>query len=82
MRAFNNLLLKWKLIYGFSLPLVLMVLIAAVVFFNLEALLDSSQRVNHTQRSIEYGNELATAVVGMETGLRGFLVAGNVFCCR
>ena len=77
MRAFNNLLLKWKLIYGFSLPLVLMIVISAIVFFNLQALLDSARRVNHTQRSIEFGNELTTAVVGMETGLRGFLVAGN-----
>jgi methyl-accepting chemotaxis protein len=77
MRVLNNLLLKWKLVYGFSLPLVLMVIISTLVYVNLGALLESSERVNHTHQSIEFGDKVETAVVGMETGLRGFLVAGN-----
>ncbi len=77
MNFFDNLELKKKLIIGFSVPLVLIVIIATTVFFSLNALLKSSKWVNHTYEAIDLGNSITASLVNMETGLRGFLVSGE-----
>lgn len=77
MNVFRNMSLKWKLILGFSTPLVLMVVIAINVYGSLGKLLETSKWVNHTHKAIGIGNEISGSLVNMETGLRGYLVAGK-----
>ena len=77
MDFFKNLSLKWKLSSGLSMSLVLMVVVSAAVYISLGKLLQSSKWVNHTHEAIKYGQKITGSLVNMETGLRGFLVAGN-----
>lgn len=69
--------LKWKLLFGFSIPLILIVGISGTVYVSLEKLLLSNFWVNHTYEAIEMGNGIGASLVDMETGLRGFLVSGK-----
>lgn len=77
MKYINNLELKWKLIAGFSVPLVLIFIISTTVYFSLERLLKTNFWVNHTYEAIDLGNKIGASLVDMETGLRGFLVSGK-----
>ncbi len=77
MKFLNNLALKWKLILGFSSVLLLMVSVSVTVYVNLNKLIESSHWVEHTHKAIEMGNKIAASLVDMETGLRGYLVAGK-----
>ena len=77
MQWFDNLMLKWKLVLGFGVPLVLMLSIAALVNGNLNRLLTSSGLVNHTYEAIGMGEGITASLVNMETGFRGFLVVGD-----
>lgn len=77
MDYFESLDLRRKLIYGFSVPLALIVLISATVYFSLNRLLESSRWVNHTHEAIELGSRITQSLINMETGLRGYLVAGK-----
>jgi methyl-accepting chemotaxis protein len=77
MNSFTNMGLKWKLIFGFSIPLALLVAIATTVYFSLEKLLETNKWVNHTFHAIDEGKTITSTMVNMETGLRGFLVAGK-----
>jgi len=74
---FEKLTLKWKLVVGFSIPLVLIVGIASTVYVSLNKLLQTSGWVAHTYQAIDLGNSITSSLVNMETGLRGYLVAGK-----
>lgn len=73
----EKLKLKWKLLVGFSIPLLMIIGISATVYVSLEKLLISNAWVNHTYEAIDMGNSIGASLVDMETGLRGFLVAGK-----
>jgi len=77
MNMFNNLKLKWKLVTGFSLPLILLVIIATTVNFSIAKLLKTQGWVEHTHEVVEIGNDITSSLVNMETGLRGFLITGE-----
>ena len=77
MNFLSNLALKWKLSLGFSVLMGLMVVVSATVYSSLGKLETASQWVNHTHEAIRYGDEITASLVNMETGLRGYLMAGN-----
>lgn len=77
MNVLNNLQLRWKLVLGFALPLLLVVSMSVVIYNSVDHLIDTSEWVNHTHEAIEFAGGLGAAMVDMETGLRGFLVAGQ-----
>ncbi len=77
MNWLERLKLRNKLIFGFSVPLLLIVVIAFTVYASLNRLLSTSAWVTHTYQAIELGNSITGALVNMETGLRGYLVAGK-----
>lgn len=77
MSWFQTLELKRKLILGFSAPLVLFIIIASVVYVSVEKLLETNKWVSHTYQAIELGNKITASLINMETGLRGYLVAGK-----
>jgi len=74
---FNNMKLKWKLTSGFSLPLILLIIIAATVNQSLSKLLEIQGWVTHTHEVIKTGTDITSSLVNMETGLRGYLVTGK-----
>ncbi len=69
--------LSTKLALGFSLPILAMVIIATMIFNSMASLLEAGRWVDHTHQVIEEGNSMLTSMVDMETGMRGFLVAGD-----
>lgn len=70
--AFRTQLLMPNLIALFS-----MLIIALVVFININSLLENSAKVEHTFRAIDSGNELLMHMIDQETGMRGFAVTGD-----
>ena len=77
MNAFKNMKLKWKLTIGFSLPLLLIIIIATTVNLSLSKLLELNGWVNHTHEVMETGGTITSSLVDMETGLRGYLITGD-----
>jgi len=57
--------------------LVLIVGTASTVYVSLNKLLQTSGWVAHTYQAIDLGNSITSSLVNMETGLRGYLVAGK-----
>jgi len=77
MNMFNKLKLKWKLVTGFALPLILLVIIATTVNVSISKLLKTQGWVGHTHEVVAMGNDIISSLVNMETGLRGYLITGN-----
>ncbi|QIR15077.1 CHASE3 domain-containing protein [Shewanella aestuarii] len=74
---FNGLSLKSKLLVGFSLPVIAILLISIFVNINVNALNHANFWVDHTHKVMARGKLLMSSMVDMETGMRGFLVAGD-----
>lgn len=74
---FQQLKTRQKILLGFSVPLLLMVVIAAVVYQTILESNETSKWVKHTHEVIAAGHELNKLMVDMETGERGFLITGK-----
>ncbi len=73
----DNLNFKTKLFLGNGLIIGLMVVIAVVVYSNVNALLETFTWVNHTHEVLADASEVEASAVNMETGMRGYLLAGR-----
>lgn len=73
----KNIKTRPKLLLGFSIPIALMIGIASIVYLNVERLLNNSHWVEHTYEVIGRAEHLSKLLVDMETGQRGFLIAGK-----
>ena len=62
---------------GFAIPIAALIIIAAVVYSSLNKMVESNGWVNHTHEVIESGEAIMASMIDMETGMRGFLVAGK-----
>ena len=76
MNILNNLKLSVKLAGGYGIVLGLMAIVSMVVYSSINSLVDSSKWVNHTYEVIRNAETVGAAMVDMETGQRGFMVAG------
>ncbi len=74
---FKSMGLKFKIILGSCVTLVLMVALGFVSINANKALTISNQLVDHTHIVIATANEIVAAGVDMETGMRGYLLAGQ-----
>lgn len=74
---FNELKLRSKLLISNGFILCLFILISAVVYFGVKSLLNNANWVNHTHEVLEKAADIEGAAVDMETGMRGFLLAGK-----
>ena len=77
MNILNKLKISVKLYGGFGIVLVLMAIVSTVTFFSINNLVTSSKWVNHTYEVIRTAESVGAAMVDMETGQRGFMVAGK-----
>ncbi len=77
MKFFQHMRLRNKLLSGFALPAVLTVALSALILFSLNRLENASKWVAHTHVAINYGDMLLSSMVDTETGLRGYLIAGD-----
>ncbi|MGL1936526.1 MAG: CHASE3 domain-containing protein [Fibrobacterales bacterium] len=74
---FKNVSLKVKMVAGVGSPLLLLVVLSIVVFGSISSLLTSNKMVDHTHNVIQKAMDIEAAAVDMETGMRGFLLAGK-----
>ena len=66
-----------KLSLAIGVPVALMFVFGVVAYFNINKMLDSSKWVEHTHTVLEEANTVLASAVDMETGMRGFLLAGK-----
>lgn len=71
-KEFRRILLR-----AVVLPLVLLTVVAGVLLWQISRLMAAAQWVEHTDQVIAEANETLKLLVDMETGLRGYLVAGD-----
>ena len=74
---FNNLTLRTKIIAGSCLPLILIAILGFMSISSIKSLLQSNEWVGHTHEVIAHANSIVASVVDMETGARGYLLAGK-----
>ena len=72
-----KLKLRGQLLLPSIVALTLMVVVAVVVFLNVNKLIDNSYWVKHTYEVISDGDRLLSYMVDQETGMRGFAVSGD-----
>ena len=73
----NRLSFKAKLLLGYGLILSLMLIVTLVVFFSVRSLVNNMNWVNHTHKVLTKASAIEAAAVDMETGMRGYLLAGK-----
>lgn len=69
--------LRNKLLLGFAVPALLTIILSSIIYYSLGQLKQKFHWVDHTHIAIDHGDGLMSAMIDMETGLRGFLVAGD-----
>ncbi len=77
MTTFKRLGLKAKLMLGSSAPMIFVIILGAVTYLSISSLLNSNQWVDHTHKVIADAKSIEAAAVDMETGMRGYLLAGQ-----
>ena len=73
----KDLGLKAKIIFGSSTTLALLVALGIVAYSVIGSLLKSSHIVDHTHLVIKKAMSIEASAVDMETGMRGYLLAGK-----
>lgn len=73
----NNLSLKAKIILGNSITLIMMVILGLISITSMKSLMQTMGWVDHTHVVISKANGIIASAVDMETGYRGFLLAGK-----
>lgn len=74
---FNNMKFQNKILSGYGIILAFMAIIAFVVFFSVRSLVSNFFWVEHTYEVLDTSSKIEAAGVDMETGMRGYLLAGD-----
>ncbi|MGL1862174.1 MAG: CHASE3 domain-containing protein [Pseudodesulfovibrio sp.] len=72
-----SLTLRAKIILGISGPLALLVVLGIVALFNINTIVDTNGQVEHTYVVLGEAQGIVGSAVDMETGMRGYLLAGQ-----
>jgi len=75
--SFDNLKTQTKILIGACSPLVLLAILATIVIVNLSSILAANKQVEHTYNVLAASSTIVANAVDMETGMRGFLLAGK-----
>jgi methyl-accepting chemotaxis protein len=74
---FADLRTKTKILLGVCLPLALTTVIGGTALFNIDKISTTSKWVDHTRVVLGEASDIVASAVNMETGLRGYLLAGK-----
>lgn len=74
---FSNLSTKVKVLVATAAPLALTLGIGVVAQLNLSEMSETAGWVRHSQKVLDRADAIVTSAVDMETGMRGFLLAGE-----
>lgn len=73
----KNLKLRTQILIGVMIPLVLLTLLGLVVVQNIDSINATNERVEHTYKVLGQAASIIGSAVDMETGMRGYLLAGK-----
>lgn len=76
-RNFFNLRTRSKILVGSSLPIILLIVLGVLATTSIRNIIETSDWVNHTYNVIGEASGIVASGVDMETGMRGFLLAGR-----
>lgn len=74
---FRNVPLRFKVALGAAVPLILLVILTIIAINSSRSQVETSAMVDHTHKVIEQAMKIEAAAVDMETGMRGYLLAGK-----
>lgn len=77
MTWFDDKPIKTKVVWVTSVPVLLGVLVGVIAISALLFVAYNARWVDHTHRALAKGDAIVAAAVDMETGMRGFLLAGQ-----
>ncbi|WP_375228773.1 CHASE3 domain-containing protein [Roseobacter sp. S98] len=77
MQWFTDSPIKNKVLWVTSVPIVLAAFVGAIGIVALQFVVYNAGWVDHTHRALSKGDAVVAAAVDMETGMRGFLLAGE-----
>ncbi len=77
MNFFSNLKFGYKLGAGFGIILLILISVSSTVFVNLKSIEKATDWVNHSHKVIRVAEELHTAMIVMQSGLRGYVISGQ-----
>ena len=69
--------LKVKVFLGGGVPLVLLAIIGIITITNINTMVQTSKWVEHTHSVLGQATDIVGSAVDMETGMRGYLLAGK-----
>lgn len=74
---FSSLKTRSKVLVGVLSPLSLLVVLGCVTFYSVNSIVKTSGWVDHTRVALAKAEHIVAAAVDMETGMRGYLLAGK-----
>jgi methyl-accepting chemotaxis protein len=77
MNFFSNWTVGKRLVAGFGLSALTLVVIAFLAYYNITRLIENDTLVKHTYQVRGTLNDLVEAFINGETGVRGFVIAGE-----
>ena len=75
--SFKNLRLRTKILLGVGIPLALAIALGILSITNIRSMLKTEEWVEHTYQVIGEAEQVVAHAVDMETGMRGYLLAGK-----
>ena len=69
--------LKMKILAGASVPLTLLLILGFISINSINTITETNKMVEHTHKVIKESNNIIGSAVDMETGMRGYLLAGK-----
>ena len=74
---FKNLRLRTKILLGIGVPLLLAIALGLISITNIRSMIKTEEWVEHTYQAIGEAERVLAHAVDMETGMRGYLLAGK-----
>ncbi|MEH6477495.1 MAG: CHASE3 domain-containing protein [Sneathiella sp.] len=68
---------KQKILTGVLSPMILLLILGGIAVFNINSITNTNQWVEHTYKVLGESNAIVSSAVDMETGMRGYLLAGK-----
>lgn len=73
----SNMSVKNKLILAIGLPVITVLIAGVVIFSNIQSMMATSYLVTETHKELALAEGIVGSAVDMETGMRGYLLAGK-----
>ncbi len=73
----SQLPIRMKLMFAIGSPILTVMIAGLLIFSNIKSMESTTKWVSHTQQVLGTADKIVASAVDMETGMRGFLLAGK-----